>query len=146
MNHLFFLLTLVAYVGSFVAYIGYLVAGRDWSARIGSILLAGGLVAHYFALLERARGDREVLHRPWQVAEPHVDELHVGVGYEPQNLFTACEHQFSLARSRAGRRVSLHEASGWRFPVRVPDVSAALRRTLMPSPAASPCWLSTVNA
>src|SRR5260370_24573467 len=55
MNRLFFLLTLVAYVGSFVAYIGYLVAGRDWSARIGSILLAGCLVAHYFALLERPR-------------------------------------------------------------------------------------------
>ena len=56
MNHLFFLLTLAAYVGSFAAYIGYLVAGHDWSGRLGSLLLAGGLVAHYFALLERARG------------------------------------------------------------------------------------------
>jgi len=56
MNHLFFLLTLAAYIGSFAAYIGYLVAGLDWSGRLGSILLAGGLVVHYFALLERARG------------------------------------------------------------------------------------------
>ena len=56
MNHLFFLLTLAAYVGSFAAYIGYLVAGREWSGRLGSLLLAAGLVAHYFALLERARG------------------------------------------------------------------------------------------
>jgi ABC-type uncharacterized transport system permease subunit len=56
MNHLFFLLTLAAYVGSFAAYIGYLVAGHDWSGRLGSLLLAGGLVTHYFALLERARG------------------------------------------------------------------------------------------
>jgi len=56
MSHLFFLLTLAAYVGSFAAYIGYLVAGHDWSGRLGSLLLASGLVAHYFALLERARG------------------------------------------------------------------------------------------
>jgi ABC-type uncharacterized transport system permease subunit len=56
MNHLFFLLTLAAYLGSFAAYVGYLVAGLDWSGRLGSLLLAGGLVAHYFALLERARG------------------------------------------------------------------------------------------
>src|ERR1700756_3145479 len=56
MSHLFFLLTLAAYVGSFAAYIGYLVAGQEWSGRLGSLLLAAGLVAHYFALLERARG------------------------------------------------------------------------------------------
>lgn len=56
MNHLFFLLTLAAYVGSFAAYTGYLISGRDWSGRLGSLLLAGGLVVHYFALLERARG------------------------------------------------------------------------------------------
>jgi ABC-type transport system involved in cytochrome c biogenesis permease subunit len=56
MNHLFFLLTLAAYIGSFAAYVGFLVAGREWTGRLGSALLAGGLVAHYFALLERARG------------------------------------------------------------------------------------------
>jgi ABC-type transport system involved in cytochrome c biogenesis permease subunit len=56
MNHLFFLLTLAAYVGSFAGYVGYLAAGNDWSGRLGSLLLAGGMVAHYFALLERARG------------------------------------------------------------------------------------------
>src|SRR5258708_1234312 len=56
MNHLFFLLTLAAYLGSFAAYVGYLVAGLDWSGRLGSLPLTGGLVAHYFALLERARG------------------------------------------------------------------------------------------
>src|SRR6202795_2185191 len=56
MNHLFFLLTLAAYVGSFSAYIGYPVSRRDWSGRLGSLLLAGGLIIHYFALLERARG------------------------------------------------------------------------------------------
>ncbi len=56
MIHLFFLLTLAAYLGSFAAYVDYLVAGRDWSGKLGSVLLAGGLVAHYFALLDRARG------------------------------------------------------------------------------------------
>src|SRR5947208_10977931 len=56
MNHLFFLLTLAAYIGSFAAYSGYLVAGREWSGRLGSLFLTAGLVAHYFALLERARG------------------------------------------------------------------------------------------
>src|SRR5205823_14342143 len=48
--------TLAAYVGSFAGYVGYLAAGHDWSGRLGSLLLAGGMVAHYFALLERARG------------------------------------------------------------------------------------------
>ena len=56
MNHLFFLLTLAAYTGSFAGYVAYLVLGKEWSGRIGSLLLAGGLAAHYFALLERSRG------------------------------------------------------------------------------------------
>jgi len=56
MTHLFFLLTLAAYVGSFACYVSYLVAGREWAGRIATILLAAGLVAHYFALLERSRG------------------------------------------------------------------------------------------
>lgn len=49
-------LTVAAYVGSLAGYIGYLVSGRDWSGRAGSLLLAGGLVSHYLALLERTRG------------------------------------------------------------------------------------------
>src|ERR1700740_2900700 len=56
MIHLFFLLTLAAYLGSFASYIGYLVAGLNWSGRFGTLLLALGVVAHYFALLERSRG------------------------------------------------------------------------------------------
>src|SRR5258708_19003430 len=56
MNHLFFLLTLAAYLGSFAAYVGYLVAGLDWSGRLGSLLFAGCLVAHYFAFLDCPRG------------------------------------------------------------------------------------------
>jgi len=56
MDHLFFLLTLAAYGGSFVCYLAYLAAGGEWVGRSGSILLTLGLVAHYFALLERSRG------------------------------------------------------------------------------------------
>src|SRR5215468_989586 len=55
MNHLFFLLTLAAYIGSFAGYVGYLLAGREWAGRTGSALLALGLLAHYYALLARAR-------------------------------------------------------------------------------------------
>src|ERR1043166_1874820 len=56
MDHLFFLLTVAAYVGSFGCYLGFLVSGREWSGKVASVVLAGGLVAHYFALLERSRG------------------------------------------------------------------------------------------
>lgn len=56
MNHLFFFLTFAAYGASFAGYVGNLVTGRDWYGRAASALLAGGLVAHYLALLERARG------------------------------------------------------------------------------------------
>jgi HemX protein len=56
MNHLFFLLTLAAYLGSFACYVTNLVAGREWSGRIGTLLLASGLIAHYYSLLERSRG------------------------------------------------------------------------------------------
>jgi ABC-type uncharacterized transport system permease subunit len=56
MNHLFFLLTLAAYLASLAGYLGYVAAGREWGGRLGSWSLAAGLVAHYFALLERSRG------------------------------------------------------------------------------------------
>ncbi len=43
------------------------------------------------------RRDREMLHRPRQVAEPDVDELHRLRLDEPQHLIAACEHPPSLA-------------------------------------------------
>ena len=55
MNHLFFLLTLAAYVASFGCYLGYLAAGKEWSGRAGSLLLGIGLITHYYSLLERSR-------------------------------------------------------------------------------------------
>lgn len=56
MAHLFLILTIVAYVGSLVFYLGFLNAGKEMLGRLGTVLLAIGLVTHYFALLERSRG------------------------------------------------------------------------------------------
>lgn len=54
--HLYLILTVVAYGLSFGSYLRYLTTGKETAGRAGTILLAVGLVAHYFALLERSRG------------------------------------------------------------------------------------------
>src|SRR5882724_6957607 len=56
MDHLFFILTAVGYLASFGLYIVFLNTGKRLPGIIASLLLAAGLVAHYFALLERSRG------------------------------------------------------------------------------------------
>lgn len=56
MPHLFLSLTIVAYAVSFGAYARFLYTGSKLAGRIGTAFLALGLVAHYFALLERSRG------------------------------------------------------------------------------------------
>lgn len=56
MPKMFFLLTVLAYGLSFVSYLRFLYSGKDVAGRLGTILLAVGLVTHYFALLERSRG------------------------------------------------------------------------------------------
>src|SRR5215475_14197304 len=56
MDHLLFLLTVAAYLCSFGCYVAFLLSGREWSGRIATALLGVGLVAHYYALLERSRG------------------------------------------------------------------------------------------
>ena len=56
MNQLFLILTVFAYVWSFALYLVYLNKGRALTGRLATLLLAGGLVTHYFALLERSRG------------------------------------------------------------------------------------------
>src|SRR5438046_8450644 len=56
MPHLFLILTIFAYCLSFVSYLRFLYSGRGVAGRIGTALLAAGLVTHYFALLERSRG------------------------------------------------------------------------------------------
>jgi ABC-type transport system involved in cytochrome c biogenesis permease subunit len=56
MDHLYFILTVVAYSLSLGCYMAFLNTGKGMIGRCGSVLLAMGLVAHYFALLERSRG------------------------------------------------------------------------------------------
>jgi ABC-type uncharacterized transport system permease subunit len=60
MNHLFPILTALAYLLSFALYVRFLGTGNKLTGRLGTLLLALGLVAHYFALLERSRGLHEV--------------------------------------------------------------------------------------
>src|SRR5579871_2926653 len=60
MPHLFLFLTIVAYVFSLGSYSRYLRSGREISGRLGTVFLVLGLVAHYFALLERSRGTNTV--------------------------------------------------------------------------------------
>src|ERR1700693_4815158 len=56
MSHLYFILTVAAYSLSFGCYLTFLNTGRAVLGSCGSVLLGLGLVAHYFALLERSRG------------------------------------------------------------------------------------------
>lgn len=60
MPHLFLILAALAYAFSLASYVRYLYAGGEISGRLGTIFLALGLVAHYFALLERSRGAHTV--------------------------------------------------------------------------------------
>ena len=56
MPHLFLFLTVLVYTLSLGSYIRFLRSGREISGRLGTVFLGLGLVAHYFALLERSRG------------------------------------------------------------------------------------------
>jgi ABC-type transport system involved in cytochrome c biogenesis permease subunit len=48
-------LSLALYVASFCCYARLLYAPHDWLGRAATLLLAAGIVVHYFALLERSR-------------------------------------------------------------------------------------------
>jgi ABC-type transport system involved in cytochrome c biogenesis permease subunit len=60
MGHLYFTLTVFAYALSLGCYIAFLNTGKILVGRFASVLLALGLLAHYFALLERSRGSHTV--------------------------------------------------------------------------------------
>lgn len=55
MNHIYLIATIVVYLLSFAAYLGFLNSGNQLTGRLGTIFLIAGLVTHYFALLTRAR-------------------------------------------------------------------------------------------
>ena len=56
MKDLFLILTIVAYAGSLTLYLRFLNTGKEITGQLGTVFLGLGLVAHYFALLERSRG------------------------------------------------------------------------------------------
>src|SRR5450755_4523561 len=56
MPHLFLFLTALVYILSLGSYAQFLRTGREIAGRLGTLFLGLGLVAHYFALLERSRG------------------------------------------------------------------------------------------
>jgi ABC-type uncharacterized transport system permease subunit len=56
MDHAFLILTVLTYALSFLLYVRFLYSGKEILGRFGTVLLALGLIAHYFALLERSRG------------------------------------------------------------------------------------------
>src|SRR6266849_4782144 len=60
MNHLFPILTALAYLLSFGMYVRFLGTGNKLTGRLGTLLLGLGLIVHYFALLERSRGAHTV--------------------------------------------------------------------------------------
>jgi ABC-type uncharacterized transport system permease subunit len=54
--HALFISTVAAYALSLALYLFFLNTGKVLTGRLGTLLLAAGLVTHYFALLERSRG------------------------------------------------------------------------------------------
>jgi len=58
-SHLNFL-TVALYAASFFCYAGVLYTSRVWLGRLATVLLLGGMVAHYFALLARSHGTHTV--------------------------------------------------------------------------------------
>ena len=56
MLHVSLFLTVIAYSLSLASYLRFLYAGRELAGRLGTLFLGLGLIAHYFALLERSRG------------------------------------------------------------------------------------------
>ncbi len=59
-NYALFLSTVVAYALSLALYLIFLNTGKALTGRLGTLLLAAGLVTHYFVLLERSRGAHTV--------------------------------------------------------------------------------------
>ena len=59
LNHTAYL-SLALYAASFCCYLRLLYAPNVWLGRLATLLLAGGIVFHYYALLERSHGTHTV--------------------------------------------------------------------------------------
>ncbi|HXJ14298.1 MAG TPA: hypothetical protein VNH19_18630, partial [Candidatus Limnocylindrales bacterium] len=66
MNHIFVILTVLAYLLSMGLYMGFLSAGKELTGRLATLLMFMGLVFHYLALLGRAKAMHSVPYHDLQ--------------------------------------------------------------------------------
>ena len=66
MTQPFVILTVLAYLASMGLYLSYLYTGREVTGRLATTLMFLGLVAHYLALLMRAKGTHTVPYHDLQ--------------------------------------------------------------------------------
>jgi HemX protein len=66
MNHLFVVITVLAYLSSMALYLRFLNSGKELTGRFATLLMFLGLVAHYLALLMRAKGTHTVPYHDLQ--------------------------------------------------------------------------------
>src|ERR1700739_165766 len=66
MNHLFVILTVLAYLLSMGLYMGFLYTGKEITGRLATVLMFIGLACHYLALLGRARATHSVPYHDLQ--------------------------------------------------------------------------------
>jgi len=66
MTHIFVWITVVAYLSSMGLYLRFLNTGKEMTGRLATALMILGLVAHYLALLLRAKGTHTVPYHDLQ--------------------------------------------------------------------------------
>jgi len=66
MNHTFIAITVLAYLTSMGLYLRFLNSGKELTGRLATMLMFLGLVAHYLALLMRAKGTHTVPYHDLQ--------------------------------------------------------------------------------
>src|ERR1700687_5620531 len=66
MTQTFVILTVLAYVSSMGLYLRFLYSGKELTGRFATLLMFLGLVAHYLALLMRAKGTHTVPYHDLQ--------------------------------------------------------------------------------
>jgi ABC-type uncharacterized transport system permease subunit len=66
MTHLFVVITVLAYLASLGFYLRFLNTGKELTGRLATALMFLGLVAHYLALLMRAKGTHTVPYHDLQ--------------------------------------------------------------------------------
>src|SRR5581483_10489910 len=103
MNHLLLILGAAAYFLSFGFYTRFLYTGKAVVGQLGTMFLAAGLIAHYFALLERSHGS-SCSGRPHGRAACARDRLRVSRDAEHSGVlriraFLRLKPHFSVGRA-----------------------------------------------